>query len=63
MHPQLTLIAARQHIADLRRAADNDRLVHSATSSDAAPAPRVAAVAPVSFLRLEPREDQIADCK
>jgi hypothetical protein len=55
MHPQLTLIAARQHIADLHRAADHDRLVHTATtatSSHAVPAPRhAAAAAPVSFLR------------
>ena len=43
MHPQLTLIAAQQHIADLHRAADHNRLVHaatSATSSHAVPAPR-----------------------
>lgn len=32
MHPQLRLIAAQQHIADLQRAADHDRLVHSAAS-------------------------------
>ena len=53
MHPELLLIAARQHIADLHRAADHDRLVHTATtttSSHAVPAPRHAA-APVSFLR------------
>jgi hypothetical protein len=69
MHPLLTLIAA-QRIADLRRAADHDRLVHTATtatSSHAVPAPRHAAAAPVSFLRwlrrLEPREDQAGDCK
>ena len=77
MHPQLTLIAAQQRIADLHRAADHDRLVHTATtatSSHAVPAPRHAAAAPVSFLRwlrrrlpqhgrLEPREDQAGDCK
>ena len=77
MDPQLTLIVARQRIADLHRAADHNRLVHTATSatgSRAAPAPRQAAAAPVSFLRwlrrrlpqhgrLEPREDQAADCK
>jgi hypothetical protein len=57
MHPQLTLIAAQHHIADLRRAADHNRLVHtatSATSSHAVPAPRhaaAAAAAPLSFLR------------
>jgi hypothetical protein len=39
MHPQLTLIVAQQHIADLRRAADHGRLVHTATSSHAGPAP------------------------
>jgi hypothetical protein len=53
MHPQLTLIVAQQHIADLHRAADHNRLVHTATtatSSHTVPAPRHAA-APVSFLR------------
>jgi hypothetical protein len=70
MHPQLTLIAARQRIADLHRAADHDRLVHTATtatSSRAVPARRRAAAAPVSFLRwlrrLEPRGDQAGYCK
>jgi len=70
MHPQVVLIVAQQRIADLRRAADHDRLVHTATtatSSHAVPAPRHAAAAPVSFLhwlrRLEPREDQARDCK
>ena len=33
MHPQLTLIAAQQHIADLHRAADHNRLVHTATTA------------------------------
>ena len=56
MHSQLTHIAAEQHIADLHRAADHNRLVHTATtatSSHAVPAPRhaAAAAAPVSFLR------------
>jgi hypothetical protein len=54
MHPQLH-IAAQEHIADLRRAADHYRLVHAATSassSHAVPAPRhAAAAAPVSCLR------------
>ena len=54
MHPQVVLIAARQHIADLHRAADHNRLVHTATtatSSHAVPAPRhAAAAAPVLFL-------------
>jgi hypothetical protein len=48
MHPQLTHIAAQQHIADLHRAADYNRLVHTATSSHAA-------AAPVPFLRWLPR--------
>jgi hypothetical protein len=57
MHPQLILIAAQQHIADLHRAADHNRLVHTATTATSshavpAPAPRhAAAAAPVSFLR------------
>jgi hypothetical protein len=51
MHPQLILIAAQQHIADLHRAADHNRIVHTATSSHAVPAPRHAAPAPVSFPR------------
>ena len=50
MHPQLALIVAQQHIADLHRAADHDRLVHTATRSHAVPAPRHAAAAPVLFL-------------
>jgi hypothetical protein len=50
MHPQLNLIA-QQHIADLRRAADHHRLVQTASSSYAGPAPRHAAAAQVSFLR------------
>jgi hypothetical protein len=50
MHPQLTLIVAQEHIADLHRAADHNRLVHTATSSHAAPAPRHTAAAPVSLL-------------
>jgi len=54
MHPQVTLIAAQQHIADLHRAADHNRLVHTATtatSSHAVPAPRHPAAAPVTCLR------------
>jgi hypothetical protein len=53
MHSQLAPLAAQQQIADLHRAADHDRLVHTATtatSSHAATAPRHAATAPVSFL-------------
>ena len=54
MHPQLTHILAQQHIADLHRAAEHNRLVHTATtatSSHAVPGPRHAAAASVSFLR------------
>ncbi len=54
MRSQLAFIAAQQHIADLHRAAEHNRLVHIATSapsSHAGPAPRHAAAAPVSFLR------------
>ncbi len=54
MHPQLSLLVAQQHIADLHRAADHDRLVHTpttATSSHGVPAPRNAAAGPFSFLR------------
>lgn len=53
MHPTLTLIVAQEHIADLHRAADHDRLVHTATTATrrhTGPAPRHAAAAPVSFL-------------
>jgi hypothetical protein len=49
MDPQLTLIVARQRVADLHRAADHNRLVHAATSP-AAPAPRHAAAAPVTLI-------------
>jgi hypothetical protein len=70
MHPQVILIVAQQRIADLRRAADHDRLLQAATTasnSHAVPAPRHAAAAPVSFLhwlrRLGPREHQAGDCK
>jgi hypothetical protein len=54
MHPQLTLIAAQQHIADLHQAADHNRVAHTAataTSNHSIPAPRHAAAAPVSLLR------------
>lgn len=50
MHPQLTLIAAQQHIADLHRAADHNRLVHTATTANSSHAVHAAA-APVPFLR------------
>jgi hypothetical protein len=62
MHPQLILIAAQQHIADLNRAADHNRLVHSATSATnghAVPAARHTAAAPVSFLRVH-RDDTVS---
>ena len=52
MGPQLTLIAAQQHYADLHRAADHNRIVRSATtatSSHMVLAPRHAAR--VSLLR------------
>ena len=55
MQPQLTLIAAQQHFADLHRAAERNRLAQSATtatsSSHAVPAPRHAAPAAVALLR------------
>ena len=54
MHPQLLLIVAQQQIADVHRAAEHYRLVHTATAatnSHAVAAPRHAAAAPVSFLR------------
>ena len=53
MHPQVVLIAAQQHVADLHRAADHNRpatTATTATSRHAVPAPRHAAVAPGSFL-------------
>ena len=49
MHPQLTIIVAQQHIADLCRAADHNRLVHTATTATSSHA--VPAAAPVSFMR------------
>ncbi len=54
MHPQLTLIVAQHHIADLRRAADHDRLVQAATTasrSDVPTAGRPVAAAPVTLTR------------
>ena len=54
MHPQLTLTAVQQHIADLHRAADHNRLVHDATTTNCGndvPARRHAAPARVPFLR------------
>jgi hypothetical protein len=54
MYPQLTLIAAQEHIADLQRAADHDRLVHAvapAKSSHAAAATQDDAATPVRFMR------------
>ena len=49
MHPQLTLLVAQQHIADLHRAADHNRLGHAdttPTSSHAGRAPRDATAMP-----------------
>jgi hypothetical protein len=46
MHPQLTLIAAQENIASLRRAADHDRLVHAAATPD-----RREAATPATFIR------------
>jgi hypothetical protein len=37
MHPQLTLIIAQQHIADLHRAADHNRLVQSCSNNGPPP--------------------------
>jgi hypothetical protein len=54
MHPQLTLIVAQEHIADLRRAADHDRLVQAATTASRSHAPtagRPVAAAPVTLIR------------
>jgi hypothetical protein len=79
MHPRLTDILAHQHIADLRRSADQHRLLHRATPA----MPRrlrttvltIAAV-PFSFLRwlrrrlprsqrgrLKPSEVQAGGCR
>ena len=54
MHPQVTHALAKQHIADLRRAADHNRLAHAATTAagrHAVPAASDSAGASVSFLR------------
>ena len=54
MHPQLILIVAQQHIAELHRAADQNRLVHTATgatSNHAGPAPATPPPPPQSVLR------------
>jgi hypothetical protein len=73
MHPQLLTLIAAQRIVDLHRAADRDRVVHTATTATSSHA----VAAPVSFLRwlphrlpqscnhgrLEPREDPVGDCK
>ena len=49
MHPELTLIAAQQHIADLHRAADHNRLVHCHRRHQPRrlPAPATLAAAPL----------------
>lgn len=54
MHPDQTLIVAQQHIADLRRAADRDRVGQAATTairSDAPPPAAHAVAAPVTLIR------------
>jgi hypothetical protein len=54
MHPKLSLIAAQEHIADLHRAADHDRLVHEVTterSSHVVTAGDSDAATPVRFMR------------
>jgi hypothetical protein len=54
MHPQHAHIVAQQRIADLRRAADHDRLVQAATSasrSDGPTAGRPVVAAPVTLIR------------
>ncbi len=78
MHPQVVLILAKQRAADLHRAADHDRLAHTATtatSSHAVPAPgrpprrsrpsagSAAVVRGLVHGRLEPREGRAGDCK
>ena len=53
MHPHLTLIVAQQHVADLRRAADHDRLVQAATTairSDVPPPAAHPVAAPVTLV-------------
>lgn len=54
MHSQLTQIVAQQHVTDLRRAVDHDRLARAATTanrSDAPTAGRTVAAAPVTLMR------------
>jgi hypothetical protein len=54
MHPQLTLILAQQHIADLQRAADHHRLVQAAATASSSHAPTAShrdAAAPVTLIR------------
>ena len=54
MHPQVPLIVAQPHIADLRRAADHDRLVRAATTASRSEAPAAGhpvAAAPVTLIR------------
>jgi hypothetical protein len=73
MHPQLTLIAAQEHIADLHRAADHDRLVHAATTTSshavpgrASPVPALAPSPPglnAPVARERKLERPIAECQ
>ena len=54
MHPHHAPIVAQQHIADLRRAADHERLVQAVTTasrSDAPPPAAHAVAAPVTLIR------------
>ena len=54
MHHQLNPVAAQQRVADLHRAADHDRLVHAATTTNCGndvPHAAAPAAAPVPFLR------------
>jgi hypothetical protein len=54
MHPRLTVILAEEHIADLHRAADHYRLVHTATTANSQPsstAGRHVAAAPGTLIR------------
>ena len=45
MHSRLTYIAAQQHIADLHRTADHNRLAHAATNTAATAAATAATTA------------------
>ncbi len=53
MHPHQTPIVAQQHVADLLRAADHDRLVQAVTTASRSNAPPAAhaVAAPVTLIR------------